>query len=1164
MRIDHLVIRHYGPLEPRTLDFSAGAEGLHVVYGGNEWGKSLSLQALEHGLFSVPRKIEGFSDQDMSRLELEFAISRRIGDGPPQRCVFRRLRQGLTTATGDDAIDERQVLAYLGRVTPESFRQMYGLTAERIREGGRLLQKAKGDIAAALFAAATGLERIRSVTKSLEARQGGLFSASGNATNPRLNSALLALRQHFREYSTALQLPQATAQLETSLADKEAALATVEEELRVLSSRAAHLARVRAARSAAVELQAARQRLANLGDPRRLAETFPKRLESALEAIARADTLRDQYVATLERQRGRRAGLVVDERVLAAAMDIQSLVASSEELVGIDSSLPSQTSEIERHAQANLKLFAEITATTGTPLRETAVQAPGTHKQIEDLITAHGGIVTACDQREARVKECRESLDRTKSELRGLPVVGDIAGAGRRVQAVRDGGDLEKQAAAKRGELASAEGEYAIECSRLQGRQTDDPAEQLHVPTLVEVAEHRDAFRRFDNDRAQIDREERDAAEQIASLESQIALLEQEADLPADGELDAVRGKRDAAITATGADVVGGALLTADAVERFTGITRLVREADDVVDRLLRHADRASQRRQHHIAIERLQGQLGRLRTRRDELENHVAAAERAWTGLWQDAHVIPGSPTAMEAWLAVHAACCTRAAGLRKLRQEIAGLQQAVDADRGCLAGVLMELGVDPPAEATRKHLLDTTTDALAELQTQAAERQQKVDKVAELERELPRLMGLLEEEKKKRDSWNTRWADCMAVLDQPSTVSTDTGRFLLDTMRAVTANEEKISAARARVTEMESRRAVIHDIMRLVCEAIDRPFEARAVREISRAASERLQANQAILQDRQTLDREIRETEDHIDATRRQRGGAEAVLAVLREESGVATSQDLAEAWNRSERFREVRSQVDEWEQKFLREVGEVDADALLEECVGTEQADIDDETAEIDREAAEKKLARDRLRDERNDLGRQVEALGGDKAARAWAECRMHEAEVLERVAEYLPLRLASLALERASRRYRDEHQAPVLGRASTLFARITNGRYSAIRLAENDIYAVRADSSTESVFQQFMSDGTRDQIYLALRLAALQHSHEQGAEPLPLILDDGLVQFDDDRTAAMLEVLAEISSGMQVILFTHHKSVAAAARRLQCTRPAAVFLQGDTAA
>jgi uncharacterized protein YhaN len=69
---------------------------------------------------------------------------------------------------------------------------------------------------------------------------------------------------------------------------------------------------------------------------------------------------------------------------------------------------------------------------------------------------------------------------------------------------------------------------------------------------------------------------------------------------------------------------------------------------------------------------------------------------------------------------------------------------------------------------------------------------------------------------------------------------------------------------------------------------------------------------------------------------------------------------------------------------------------------------------------------------------------------------------------------------------------------------------------------------------------MSDGTRDQLYLAFRLAGLE-SYCTAAEPIPFVADDLLVHFDDARTAAALEVLADFGSVTQVLLFTHHQSV-----------------------
>jgi uncharacterized protein YhaN len=66
---------------------------------------------------------------------------------------------------------------------------------------------------------------------------------------------------------------------------------------------------------------------------------------------------------------------------------------------------------------------------------------------------------------------------------------------------------------------------------------------------------------------------------------------------------------------------------------------------------------------------------------------------------------------------------------------------------------------------------------------------------------------------------------------------------------------------------------------------------------------------------------------------------------------------------------------------------------------------------------------------------------------------------------------------------------------------------------------------------------MSDGTRDQLFLALRLARLERQM-QAAEPLPFVLDDILVNFDDARAKTTLEVLAEIAEQTQLLFFTHH--------------------------
>jgi uncharacterized protein YhaN len=77
---------------------------------------------------------------------------------------------------------------------------------------------------------------------------------------------------------------------------------------------------------------------------------------------------------------------------------------------------------------------------------------------------------------------------------------------------------------------------------------------------------------------------------------------------------------------------------------------------------------------------------------------------------------------------------------------------------------------------------------------------------------------------------------------------------------------------------------------------------------------------------------------------------------------------------------------------------------------------------------------------------------------------------------------------------------------------------------------------------------MSEGTRDQLYLALRLATLE-KHLGTGEPMPFVVDDILVGFDDNRTRVGLEVLADLASQTQVLLFTHHTRVVDLARGVE---------------
>ena len=96
--------------------------------------------------------------------------------------------------------------------------------------------------------------------------------------------------------------------------------------------------------------------------------------------------------------------------------------------------------------------------------------------------------------------------------------------------------------------------------------------------------------------------------------------------------------------------------------------------------------------------------------------------------------------------------------------------------------------------------------------------------------------------------------------------------------------------------------------------------------------------------------------------------------------------------------------------------------------------------------------------------------------------------------------------------------------------------------------------------EAVGVEGMSDGTQDQLYLALRLASIERYLEE-KEPIPFIVDDVLINFDDHRAAAALRTLAELAEKTQVIMFTHHLSIVQMAQRELSDDGFALYLLGD---
>ncbi|MBR4109589.1 MAG: AAA family ATPase [Oscillospiraceae bacterium] len=145
---------------------------------------------------------------------------------------------------------------------------------------------------------------------------------------------------------------------------------------------------------------------------------------------------------------------------------------------------------------------------------------------------------------------------------------------------------------------------------------------------------------------------------------------------------------------------------------------------------------------------------------------------------------------------------------------------------------------------------------------------------------------------------------------------------------------------------------------------------------------------------------------------------------------------------------------------------------------------------------------------------------------------SELEKEKQRILRLEAYYDAIEMAQSALSKAGAALQRRFAPKISKRTQELFQAMTGDRYQRVVMAEDMRLSIAAADEDTLRDAQRRSDGTVDQLYLALRLAVA----EELTPGAPVVLDDALVRFDDDRLAAAMKILAQEAKGRQVILFT----------------------------
>lgn len=245
-----------------------------------------------------------------------------------------------------------------------------------------------------------------------------------------------------------------------------------------------------------------------------------------------------------------------------------------------------------------------------------------------------------------------------------------------------------------------------------------------------------------------------------------------------------------------------------------------------------------------------------------------------------------------------------------------------------------------------------------------------------------------------------------------------------------------------------------------------------------------------------------------------------------------GEGTLQQRLAQWNEALRCKKL---LDEAAARM--ETNETHLQALTAMARVVEPPAFPDQlTIPLDKTQTELANARAELHQIQNQLHQcqgRSEALGQEAVLRSKLDAVQRRINRLEDT--YAALEMALEALNHATNTLQQRFSPRISKKAQELFSRLTDNRYNRLTLSKDFSLDVGASDEDTLHGVQWRSDGTADQLYLALRLAVAGELTPDA----PLILDDALLRFDDTRLKNAMELLKELADDQQIILFSCHE-------------------------
>ncbi len=1155
MEISHLNLAAFGPFTDRSLVFDQGAGVLHIVYGPNEAGKSSALRALKALLYNIDERTSDNHLHANDKLRIEGCV--RAADGQKLSFARRKGRKNTLLSLEGEPLDDNVLIPFLQGVTQELFEMLFGIDHRALVQGGQEILEQKGEVGQALFSASLGTHALHAVLNQLDQEANILFLPQGS--KPKINSALKTytdLNKQIREQSlSSREWDEHRRTLERTTKDLENIQSELSEN-RLEVNRLKRIQRVLPKQALRYELL---QKLEALGEVIVLPSDFRERRQKSVAEWETAHAIVLKARSRLDGLQEQLDGLSVRQEVLEQSEGIEALHTRLGSYRKAMQERPQVEAEYKQLRTDAKSLFKDVRP--DLTLADIEVLRPvfAKRQRITELGNRNPILVLREKKTTNDLRKTEERLAEAGKERQKLPDIGSSDALRRAIAAARKSGDVDNAIQSGRSELAKLTKQCAADLARLTlwtGSLEDIPC--LPVPNRESINRFEEVYAELDKRVQRFREKQEETTEVLRDVSRRLDEMQRAGSVPTEEELISLRAARTQAWQLLRRQWIDGEDVNTEAnamdVERALpeAFEYRVINADETVDRLRREAERVHSQASLLAELENEKQRAEEIVQQLDACTAEKKQIDTDWEVLWATCEIQPHTPREMRAWMDNLEKLHDRVVQLNTLRLQVSDLDNVRDTQIELLKQQLQSLKKDGPDTASLEALLLESEEVVDELE-KLSRRQEMLDKeIKTLERDRKSAQTECQTTSNELDEWKIQWKEVVEGVGLECEVLPSEAVDVIEKLRDLFAKLNDAEKLQIRTKTIDGEIETFSGQVDIVVADIAPEFEKLLTEEAVTRLSTLLSESRTGQSRRKQIEEQLQQAQQEIQDSEATIQTMTERLDALCAEAKRDSHAELDEAELRSTTYLRLKVEVDSVEKEII-DSGE--GATLVELEVEAEDVDSDALPAQV--EALTQKIEEE-LEPRQTTLaeakGREAKELelmnGNDEAAVLADQSQSVLASIRSDAERFVRLKLAARILRDEIERYRKDNQGPLVKRASECFAVLTRGSFEGLRTDFNEkdepiLVGIRP--SGKRVHVEGMSNGTRDQLYLALRLASLE-KYMESSEPMPFIIDDILVDFDDERSKAALGLLAELALKTQVILFTHHSRVVEQAKKI----------------